>query len=340
MSKFDKQYYENLWGTVHRHDYCESLANDLIQRYGKCRILDIGTGCGYLVKVLREKGCTAIGIDVSFYALSNCHSYEGLCAVYGDIRSIPFPTNAFDVVHSQGVWEYIPKNAIQRAWLECKRVGKIQHHTIDYKGSVLGEEDFVTSETEQWWKDQFYPKILVACCTHECKSYAEERWSNNVSKFTYPNYDVLVVDNSPCPRDTKVNFPVLWKDSNQELAMLRVTRSMEVIRRHFLEGNYKYWFNLEIDVIPEPHDVIERMLELGDESDWISHAYPNRGSDGTDDQQGIGCSFLSRRMCESVDFNQPGDNMPDSWLWDRVRPTRKFKTMDLWGYFPVKHLDK
>jgi hypothetical protein len=55
MAFFDKQYYDNVWSEngVHHHDYCDSLADQLIGKYGKCRILDIGTRCGYLVKVLR-----------------------------------------------------------------------------------------------------------------------------------------------------------------------------------------------------------------------------------------------------------------------------------------------
>jgi hypothetical protein len=31
---FDKKYYDDIWGTVHRHEYCESLANSLISKHG------------------------------------------------------------------------------------------------------------------------------------------------------------------------------------------------------------------------------------------------------------------------------------------------------------------
>jgi 2-polyprenyl-3-methyl-5-hydroxy-6-metoxy-1,4-benzoquinol methylase len=337
--QFDKQYYDNIWGTVHRHDYCESLANRLIEKYGKCKILDIGTGCGMLVNLLRDKGCDAHGLEMSDHAIGN--SCAGHWVRKGSITNMPFGSDSFDVIHSQGVWEYIAKEDIQQAWNECKRVGKFQEHTIDYKGSVIGEEDFVTSETEQWWKNQFYPKILVACPTHECKIYSEKRWNDNVKSFTYPNYDVLVVDNSQTQRETLIDFPVSWlvTDTYLKADMLRVTKSMEIIRQHFLARDYKYWFNLEIDVIP-PNDVIEQMLFHGNNADWISHAYPNRGSYETDDQQGIGCSMLSRKIAEFINFDGAGDNMPDGWLWDKVRPSRKFKTMELWGYFPVQHLAK
>ena len=61
MAVFDKNYYDTIWPeqSVHRHEHCENLANSLIQKYGRVKILDIGTGCGFLVKLLREKGCDA-----------------------------------------------------------------------------------------------------------------------------------------------------------------------------------------------------------------------------------------------------------------------------------------
>ena len=44
------------------------------------------------------------------------------------------------------------------------------------------------------------PHILVACPTHEVKEYAFQRWIDNVKNLTYPNYTILVADNSP-PRE-------------------------------------------------------------------------------------------------------------------------------------------
>ena len=67
----------------------------LIQKYGKSQILDIGTGCGYLVKLLREKGCDAWGLEVSDYALENSCIPEFIRK--GDIRNIPFAASSFDV---------------------------------------------------------------------------------------------------------------------------------------------------------------------------------------------------------------------------------------------------
>jgi hypothetical protein len=168
-----------------------------------------------------------------------------------------------------------------------------------------------------------------------------QRWLDAVRALTYPNLDVLVVDNSTddsLMRRWQDKVPMIHvTDADQVHAMLRITQSMEVIRQHFLAGPYTRWFNLEIDVIPPP-DAIERMIWWGRDSDWIAHAYPTRGSYDTDDQQGIGCSLLSRRLLSDFNFSHAGDNMPDAWLWQQVRPSRKYRTIELWGYFPVGHL--
>lgn len=98
---FDKKYYDDIWGEqgVHRHDYCESLANQLIQKYGKVRYLDIGCGCGYLVKLLKDKGASAKGLEISQYAVDNSHGN----VVLGTIVDIPFKDNSFDVVFLNAV---------------------------------------------------------------------------------------------------------------------------------------------------------------------------------------------------------------------------------------------
>lgn len=330
---FDEKYYQDIWGSVHRHDYCETLANTFIQKYGKVRILDVGCGCGWLVKVLRDKGCDAWGMDVSEYAVANSHGFVR----QGDIRDIPF-ASGFDVVHSQGLWEYIPQEDIQKAWIECKRVGKIQEHTIDYKGSGIGEADFETSESPEWWKDQFNEKILVACSTNVVKGYSLQRWIDNVKKFTYPNFDILVVDTSEMDDYIKPymsQVPVI-RIPYYEDQYRRMCEGMEAIRLHTLANGYKRFFSVESDIIP-PSDVIEQLLEWGKDSDWISHAFPSKEIPDVDNDQGIGCSLLSRRLLEK--FTWAGfTETPDGHLWGQVRPDQTMKVMEMWHYWKNKHL--
>jgi SAM-dependent methyltransferase len=149
--QFDEAYYDHIWGTIHRHDYTEDSANYLIAQYGVCRILDVGCGCGFLVKTLREKGCDAYGIDISDYALANT------CAsgfvTKGDIRSIPYTDNAFDVVHVNGVMGYFPIEDTDKAIAECKRVAPQQFFNIDYAPQP-DEYGFVFMMPKEWWDER------------------------------------------------------------------------------------------------------------------------------------------------------------------------------------------
>lgn len=337
---FDIEYYRGIWAGVHRHDYCEDLANLLVRKYGQCRLLDVGTGCGYLVKKLREKGCDAMGVDLSKFAVANSHGN----VLEASVLDLPFQDKRFDVVYSQGLWENILESDVDQAWSECLRVGWKQEHNYDAEEQVhLPEFKEVTIKPRIWWEAKLViPRILVACPNHECKEYSFQRWIDNVKSFTYPAYDILVVDNTEHDR-----FYQKWKD---RIPMLhfpisgspeeRINRSMGVIREKFLAGNYSHWFNVESDIIP-PKDAIERMLEFGKGMDWISCAYPSRiGTEDLDAQRGIGCSILSRHLMENFSFQGAwGNCTPDGYLWRAVGPrVREFPTLESWGLLKVSHL--
>src|SRR3989338_1315080 len=146
---FDQKYYQDMFGTIHRHSFYEEIADWLEKKYGKCKVLDIGTGCGYLVKILRERGFDACGIDVSDYAIENtCAKGYVLKA---SVEDLPFEDNSFDLVHAISAWEYVPD--VEKAWSECKRVGRKQDHNINYLGSGKGEKDFLNAWTEEKWKE-------------------------------------------------------------------------------------------------------------------------------------------------------------------------------------------
>lgn len=341
---FDRDYFDSIWGTVHRHDYCETFADNLIRKYGVGRYLDIGTGCGFLVKVLRDKGCEAYGLEISKYAVDNSHGN----VLQGSVLDIPFKDNSFDVVCSNGLWTYLEKSDVQHAWMECNRVGKHQEHNIDTTQDVAEwAKDFTIYEPIEWWNEHLkLPKILVACPTHLVKDYSMQRWIDNVKSFTYPNLDILLVDNSPhgemiAKYGDQVKMIKLPAEGIEDLVVTRINRSMEVIRQEFLQGDYAYWCDIEIDVIP-PSNAIELLLKYGKDSDWIAHAYPARNSsDNQLAQQGIGLCLLSRKLLENFSFKDSEDSIgPDAWLWDRVRPqAEEYPTVELWGHLPnVKHL--
>ncbi len=337
--KFDSDFYGAIWGTVHRHDYTKDLASSLISQYGKVKFLDVGSGCGALVAELRRKGADAWGLEISGYAVANT------CApgymLKGSVTDIPWKDKAFDVVHSLGLWEYLTEEEIPQAVKEVHRVGRLQEHAVDHDKTTCDPAfKYVTWKPQEWWAEKLKPpKILVGCPQHECKEYAFQRWIDNVKALTYPNYDVMVVDNSPT-----LDFYNRWKydvlmshiDVNDGPEK-RINWSMEELRKHFIEGDYVNWLNIESDVIP-PHDVIEQMLAWDQGTDWLTHAYPMRGST-KEAEQGIGCSLFSRRLMEAFCFYNAGGNYSaDGWLWAQVKEDRRFRVMEVWHYMKVDHL--
>lgn len=148
---FDEHFYNFIYGTIHHHEYADNRANELIGMYGKVRFLELGAGCGILVKALREKGAEAWGIEISDYALSeSCSEF----LVKGDIREIPFLDNSFDVVHSWAVFGYVDEAGTKKAIKECKRVGNKQYHTIDLQQKPPYSYDYVFMKPREWWDER------------------------------------------------------------------------------------------------------------------------------------------------------------------------------------------
>ena len=341
MVQFDQKYYDDIWGHmggVHRHDYAESWISQ-IQTLGIKSVLDVGTGCGYFVKRLREVGLDAWGTEISQYALDNC------CApgyvVWGDVRDLPFKDKRFDLVFSQGLWTYIPEEDVDKAAAECHRVGNKQLHNIDHD-KCFRFDHFITWKPIEWWNEKLaVSKVLVACVTHISKEYSFQKWINVVKNLTYPNYEILSVDNSPNSEmfeKYKDQIPMVADPLTPEInKVTRICHSMEIIRKKFLVGNYVKWFNLECDVIPETN-MLEVLMKFKD-ADWVGHAYPIRERhDDIEVSSGIGCTILDRSLLDTYSFGGV-DESPDAWLWSKIQEAGKYKTVEIYGHCKVKHLD-
>jgi hypothetical protein len=97
----------------------------------------------------------------------------------------------------------------------------------------------------------YYPKILIAFPTSDKKDYCVDEFIQQIKSFTYPLYDIFVVDNS---KDSK-HVRKFWKegikaiheplkgDFREELA-----RHQNIIKDYFLNGDYDYLMMIESDV--------------------------------------------------------------------------------------------
>jgi len=107
------------------------------------------------------------------------------------------------------------------------------------------------------------PKILVGCPTSFHKKYCLEEYAKAVKSLTYPNYDILLIDNSKdnnyFNKLKSLNLPVI-KGSYFEGALNRIIASRNLLREYTLKNNYDYLFSLEQDVIP-PKDILEKLLQ-------------------------------------------------------------------------------
>jgi GT2 family glycosyltransferase len=107
------------------------------------------------------------------------------------------------------------------------------------------------------------PKILVGCPTSFHKEYALEEYVKAVNSLTYPNFDILLVDNSEdnlyIEKIKKLGLPVI-KGPFFESARDRIIASRNILREKVLEENYDYFFSLEQDVLPPP-DILQNLLK-------------------------------------------------------------------------------
>ncbi|MFW9872070.1 MAG: glycosyltransferase family 2 protein [Candidatus Thorarchaeota archaeon] len=106
------------------------------------------------------------------------------------------------------------------------------------------------------------PKIFVGICTYEGKNYILERFVERVKSFTYPNLEILFIDNSETD-DYMNKIKSLGmnciKSKWDERSKIRLTNAQNLMRKKFLESDCTHIFILEQDLIP-PKDIIEQLL--------------------------------------------------------------------------------
>jgi len=107
------------------------------------------------------------------------------------------------------------------------------------------------------------PKVLVFSPTYEGKEYCREEFVENVKKFTYPNADFLMIDNSetddysrrliadgvPCIR--------VPRGGNSRVAL---ASAQNLARDIAVKEKYDYVLSLESDLFP-PKDIIESLMK-------------------------------------------------------------------------------
>ena len=100
------------------------------------------------------------------------------------------------------------------------------------------------------------PKVLIACPTSDKKDYCLRDWHENILLTQYPNYSLLMVDNSH--DDTyhhkiqSMGIECLHVEPKGN-ATQYIAFSENMIRQYALMHGYDYVFMVESDNFPEPH---------------------------------------------------------------------------------------
>ncbi len=72
------------------------------------RLLDVGCGYGFFLKMAEEKGWEAVGVDLDPNGIAYAKEHLRVNALLGDIRDIQFPEGHFDLVTLWNVLDHSP----------------------------------------------------------------------------------------------------------------------------------------------------------------------------------------------------------------------------------------
>ena len=138
---------------------------------------------------------------------------------------------------------------------------------------------------------------------YEHKYYCIQDYIRNLRYLSYPNFDVLLVDNSKDP--TAVQTVI---DMNPDIEIVytgfhETTRasqgiSYQYIRKRFLEGDYEYLMIIESDLFPFA-EIIEELM--ANDKDICGAVYMIGGKDGTGS---LPCVTTGKFMFSMGDFRE------------------------------------
>ena len=161
---FDEKYFED--GVRHRVSAYENYrwmpersireASSIINNISFTTVLDFGCAKGFMVHALRLLGKEAHGVDVSEYAVANCHpkvkEYLSVVDTAEDIKG------GWDLIIAKDVLEHIPKEEILSVLSALRRRCKTifvavplgdgtRYRIREYEMDIT----HVTKEPEEWW---------------------------------------------------------------------------------------------------------------------------------------------------------------------------------------------
>lgn len=176
---YDRLYQE--WLGHHRNIGQAKLMLDLLRPQSGL-LLDVACGLGYMLDMAEERGARAIGVDISWVALTKSKAERNARrVVLGNGERLPWPDNTFDYITCLGSLEHFihPEKGVREIARVLKPSGKAaislpnSHHLLAiynvYKtGGILSElQDFERFATRVEWQALLEQNGLRVLSTHK-----------------------------------------------------------------------------------------------------------------------------------------------------------------------------
>lgn len=132
--QFGKEFFDGTrdtgYGGFHYNErFWAPVIPDLISHFGltdQSSLLDVGCAKGFMLVDLMKQipGITVSGIDISDYAIENCHPDVKKCIAVGSCDDLPFEDDSYDVVISITTVHNLDYHGCIRALKEIERVSR------------------------------------------------------------------------------------------------------------------------------------------------------------------------------------------------------------------------
>jgi len=145
-NQFGKEYFDGSrkygYGGYCYDGRWKKVVKDFIKYYNLKpgdKVLDIGCAKGYLIKDFLEKKIDAYGVDISDYAIKNCHPNVKSRLRINNAKKLPFNNNSFKLVISINTLHNLNKNDCKKAIKEIMRISS--KHTYIQVDAYRNEEE-------------------------------------------------------------------------------------------------------------------------------------------------------------------------------------------------------
>lgn len=125
-----------------------------------------------------------------------------------------------------------------------------------------------------------YPKVLVGGPISSHHEYCTERYIKSLENLDYPNYDILLIDNTDSEEFyNKIKNKINIIRAGQQFKSItrRMVHCRNLMREKTIKENYDYYFDIDQDVIVPP-DSIKKLISH--KKEVITGVYYNYTKEG------------------------------------------------------------